>query len=482
MGDLDKTDRLRGPSTATIVAETDWIGSRPVFYNEQTAVVSTEINDVIDLAEMEIDREGLAAFLAAGYCVFGRTPVRHVRFLPPCSRLLRGPDDALHVAPVSCDLTERLERRSSVSEVLERLRAVIRDAERDSQGDIVVPTSGGYDSRLLNLMVEDRSRLRSFTYGLCEPQAESREVTRARELSRRLGVRWMQIPLGRFHERLDEWNALFGPAVHAHGMYHIEFYAQVAPQVQPASLLLTGSLGDWFAGRTSRLSPQPVSCPEEVRGFLPSSGLHADDSQAWGSWRSLREAYFETHRATLADARLRLIDAVRLRVMLLHYLVKIPEWAGLRPLAPYADIGVATAMLTLPEELREGRRWEAEYFVAQGADVETAGTGNDWTAFYGAALRRVPVEPLDVGLLREVVRPDYVAWVNRQVRPLSSAAEAEIKLVGGMQRTRGLRRAGHQLRRVSPAPQRLPAYHAYMTLFPLQRLLQRRDLARRTSA
>ena len=61
--------------------ETDWLNTKPVFYNEKTKKVSYNINDVIDYANLEFDPEGLGNYLDFGYSVLGHTPVKGVKFL-----------------------------------------------------------------------------------------------------------------------------------------------------------------------------------------------------------------------------------------------------------------------------------------------------------------------------------------------------------------------------------------------------------------
>ena len=91
-------------------------------------------------------------------------------------------------------------------------------------------------------------------------------------------------------------------------------------------------------------------------------------------------------------------------------------------------------------------------------------------------MRRVPLKPLDVALLREVVRPDYVRWINRTVGPFGLYSEATWRLGPRP----GFRRAvGALERRTGVGQRRLHAYNAYLTLKPIESLLKRRDRARR---
>ncbi len=182
-----------------LLFETDWLGSRPVYYNERTGAASLNVNDVIEFANAEFDAEGLGAYLATGYSVFQHTPVSGVRILPPSARLWRDGDSRLRVEQLPVDLDTRLATRHTEDEVIGLLRTRVRAAESATTGEVVIPTSGGYDSRLLNLMIAEPSRIRSFTFGATARQWDSAEVARARALAEMLGTRWERVHLAPFH-------------------------------------------------------------------------------------------------------------------------------------------------------------------------------------------------------------------------------------------------------------------------------------------
>ena len=338
----------------------------------------------------------------------------------------------------------------------------------------MIPTSGGYDSRLLNLMVSDPARVRSFTFGTSARQWDSVEVARARALSELLGTRWERIPIGRFHTYLDEWDDAFGPAVHAHGMYQMEFYAQVCRRVSGNNLLLSGLCGDWFEGKGDSLLAPPVNGPGDVSSLVLTWGMRADLSQSRIPWRgTLCDEYFETHREVLSSHRRRIIEGARFRVQLVHYLLRVPRLLGLAPVAPFTDIDVATAMLTLPDPRRHKRAWVKDYLGSRGVLLDgLPGTSEYW--LYWPVMRRQPLAPLDVRLLAEIVRPEYVRWINRTVSWRGLWYEGYERLG----RRRGFRRTARLLGELGLRQRRLSAYHAYMTLRPLERLLRKRDAAR----
>ena len=136
---------------------------------------------------------------------------------------------------------------------------------------------------------------------------------------------------------------------------------------------------------------------------------------------------------------------------------------------------LALRLLTLPDELRRKRRWVREVFAGHGLDLETSEPPSDHrNTLNFQAMRRVPLAPLDETLLREVVRPDYVRWINRTVGTLGLPWELYWRL--GWRP--GFRRAVSRLQRMGVNDRRLPAYSAYLTLWPVQELLRRRDAAR----
>jgi hypothetical protein len=167
---------------------------------------------------------------------------------------------------------------------------------------------------------------------------------------------------------------------------------------------------------------------------------------------------------------------MRLRLTLLSYLLTVPASLGFRPAAPFIDIDLAMRMLTLPAELRWDRRWQRELFARHGVDLEAQRlSGDDRNTLNFQAMRRVPLRPLDVALLREVVKPDYVRWINRNVGPLGLPSEA----LWRMGWTKGFRRLAKALAPTGIAERRMQAYCAYLTLKPIETLLLRRDRARR---
>ena len=208
-----------------IIIENDWLGSIPIFYNPKDNIVSTLSN--FCLKDKTIHSEGLSNFCEFGYSVFEQTMFEDVKFVRYYSKLIISDDIAIEYKKDPVLDKSFLEKISDEKEVITLMQDYISDIESKIDGDIVLPTSGGYDSRMLNYLVKDKSRIQSFTYGISADQSKSSEVVHAKKISDIYNTKWEQIELTEFHKYIEEWAKVYGFSSHLHGMYHIEFYSNI---------------------------------------------------------------------------------------------------------------------------------------------------------------------------------------------------------------------------------------------------------------
>lgn len=456
-----------------LLFQSDWFAYPTCFFNTRTGKFGTLIHEVIDLGNLEIDPQGLSDYLDFGYCVFGHTPVRDVKFLMPSQRLCRRDDGTLEVQDTEDEAASAVQSvRLSEDDIWDRIKESVRAWEASCQGEIVIPTSGGYDSRILNWMVGDKGRIRSFTYGITTPQSASSEVVYAKELSRRLGTAWQQVELGDFFNYFDDWYQLFGVSTHAHGMYQIEFYKKIRrllPEGEGRTLpLLSGYWGDVWAGRSF---PEPFSA-DDLWEIGLTHGLCADPGRCRVREPSeARITYWERHREKLRDPRLRVFESLHYKQILISYLLRVPESLGYAPYAPFADLTTAAAMVNLPPERRRNRVWQQEFFRKNHIMTEDGVKAQRLpNTLDTQALDRMPLRPLDRTILAEAVSPGYVDWVNRYV-PQTPWNRAQGMLLS----IRGAGRFCQLFTGRIPTSVRTRAYMAYLCLYPIERLLRARD-------
>lgn len=401
---------MENTNTPTIW-ETDWLGSEPVYYNERTGAVSRRILDVIDSAHIELDPEGFNNYLAFGYSVFGQTPLRDIKYLPHSTKLTKT-EAGLSLTSLPDVAEAHLTHATTETEALERFAAAITTWENSFTGEIVLPLSGGFDSRLLNHHVHDKARVRAFTYGTSENSSWSFEVINAKALAHKYHESWEEIPLTNFFSFVPEWEQIYGPATHAHGMYQIEFFSQVAAKVSGGAQVLSGIIGDAWAGS---VKIPPITSPATVTPLGYSHGMHADPAMSLlKSTTSRRDEYFESHQEKLTDPRWRVIESMRFKMVLLSYLLTIPRSLGLTTWSPFLIPEVALGMLTIDPERRKNRQWQRDFFANHPeTNVEQHLIKDRKNTLNLKALRtQPPLPPLDVSLLREYVRPGYLEWIN----------------------------------------------------------------------
>lgn len=454
------------------IFETDWLASQPVFYNELTGKVSHNINDVIDFNNFEFHPEGFNNYLDFGYSILEQTPIKHVKFLRHSSRLIVHDDGKLEIEYLDDPVTKWIGKTTDEKEVFHLLYKSVRDWEKSVKGEIVIPTSGGYDSRLLNLLIEDKSRIRSFTYGISNTQAESFEVVYAKKISEILGTKWEHIPIGDFHLYFEEWDKLFGISTHAHGMYHIEFYQKIMPKVSGGNPFLSGIIGDLWSGGVPY--QKNIVQPSDLYKIAYTHGMHSSSEASFlkSSKNNLLEKHYESHKEKLNEREFQLVSIARMKNILLSYLISVPQRFGFKTYAPFLEPHIVLSMLTLPTHRTKNRLWQKEFFQKQGLDLESMNLRSiRRNSLNYQAMKRIPLKPLDVQLLREVIKPDYLEWINYHVGQQGLCEKLLLKI-------HQTPKLGGVLRRLNLKEKRLQAYCAYLTLKPIENLIQRRFDAR----
>jgi hypothetical protein len=149
-------------------------------------------------------------------------------------------------------------------------------------------------------------------------------------------------------------------------MYHIEFFREIRQIIgNRSATVISGLLGDLFAGAHKVNPIKAVADLESLnlshglrqRGVRPSSVLAKSEAA---------NEYFAGKKERLENPAFRLIELARLKMMLLRYLIQVPESLGFKVLAPLADIDIAISMLKLSEKRRAGRVWQNDFFESQG--------------------------------------------------------------------------------------------------------------------
>lgn len=352
----------------SVKVENDWLGSIPVFYNKKSLKVSTLMNKVLD-SRIEVDPDGTNNYLDFGYSVFELTPIKNVKFLRYFSSLLVK-SNKIEIEYKEDLVVKRLNENSTPSDALEFLTKSTKDFEAKCLDLVILPTSGGFDSRLLNILIKDKNRIKSFSYGVSDKQSSSFEVVKAKKVSEILGTCWQQIELGDFNKYYVEWFKLFSCSTHLHGMYHIEFYKKIKEILsKEQGVLASGIFGDVWAGKVNL---EKISSFKDLVKLSYSHEMNSGSvaSKLFSTKDSAKD-FFKAHRELLKNNKFNTITTIRLKIILISYLLSIPDYFGWPSWTPFFKLDSALSMLNLPFDQRQNRKWQTTFFKKYNLDLES---------------------------------------------------------------------------------------------------------------
>lgn len=395
-------------------ASTDWLASRNIFYNTRTKQISDDINELIEPEYIEFHPEGLRNYLDYGYSVFGQTPLKDIKFLLANSTIeKRGKE--LIIEKRSDPFEKFIGIKSNVSDTLDLMKETINSWEKNTE-NVIIPLSGGFYSRIIANMLNNRENVRAYTYGISEKQKESMEVVYAKKLCELLKIKWEQIELGDFFNYTDDWYKLYGVSTHAHGMYQMEFYDKIQRRRNKSyGSIISGIYGDLWAGGWKF---ELIDSPDKVINLGITHGLCADSNFCkLEEVHDLRNDFFLENREKLQEQNWRIVIAARMKIILLSYLLRIPEYFGLNSWSPFLNFEIVCNMLNLDWKDKERRKWQVEYFKKNEILIGEMGLKYDRKNVLDiCAWRNAPLPELDVKLLEKIVEKDYILKINAQMK------------------------------------------------------------------
>jgi hypothetical protein len=238
-----------------VVVQTDNFGTVPVFLDTKKGETLLNLaGESRQASPQAIDRAGFWELVIYGSCLSTRTPWQHVKQAPSSSNLVferRTGSITYSPEPLLAPPKQEVPTAELLQRIGDRLESLCRDYwSLVGDGEILLPLSGGLDSRLLAAYLAttgDPSRIVAMTYAL---SPTSREVTLAREICRRLSIKRHIIhptPRTLFKDQIQPFWDFFGGSVPpAHG--HLHSFLKQYVGTRPPPLLVSGFFADAVAG------------------------------------------------------------------------------------------------------------------------------------------------------------------------------------------------------------------------------------------
>ncbi len=342
------------------IIENDWLGAIPCFYNTEEKIVST-FPKVCLRDDKAFSETGLYNYLKYGFSVFGETPFKAVSFLYFSSKLTFN-SQGIQVQDAEDPLKNIDDFKGySEDEIWTDIDDYMAERELKVKGDIVIPTSAGYDSRIINYFTHSPERVVNYSYGISDKQERSFEVIEAQKYAKTLNHRWKQVKLGKAYDLIPQWHDLFAYSTHLHGMYQMEFYTQLM-QDHPAgtSSMISGICGGIFTGSNTF---QKATEPADIYKLAFTHGLNYEVKGQ--SYFSQEKLFMEKYAYLFEDLRFYPIITMRIKLILLSYLMTVPSIMGMSAWTPFLNFNIVMKMLNLPADRREGRKWVKEFFASK---------------------------------------------------------------------------------------------------------------------
>ena len=447
-----------------IIIENDWLGAIPVFYNAKEQLVSTLSNFCIK--DKTIHSEGLANFCEFGYSVFEQTIFKNVKFMRYYSKLIVSSEE-IKIEYKKDPVLEKefLSKTTATDDVISLMQEYITTIEDKIDGEIVLPTSGGYDSRILNYLVKDKSRIRSFTYGISSDQSKSTEVVHAKKISEIYSTKWEQIELEKFHKYLDKWVEVYGISTHTHGMYHIEFYTKILEKHKfEKPTFLSGIFGDIWAGSVKY---NEIKSYQDIINLGYTHGMNLDLSYLQlKSDNTIKKQVFLENKEHLQDDKIKAVFTIRMKLMLISYLTQIPEYFGMPAWTPFLNFEIVKTTLNLPDEQRKNRMWERDFFKSVGLGLEDMGLESVKSNKLDYEIaKKASFEPVDVELMQRYILKKRLEEINKLLSNLSGFEAIKNQLLY-------IPKVGGVLRRLGFKNEFLKALHEYYVIKAIEKGLK----------
>jgi hypothetical protein len=402
-----------------IVVENDWLGAIPVFYNTKDKIVSTLSNCC--LVDKTIHDEGLADYCEFGYSVFEQTIFKDVKFMRYFSKLTISSNSIDTENKNDPVLDESfLEKVTDEDNVIKLMQNYISEVEKNTSGDIILPTSGGYDSRMLNYLVKNKKRIKSFTYGISKNQSLSAEVVYAKKISEIYNTQWEQIELNEYHKYMDNWASIYGFSTHLHGMYHIEFYKKILQKYRFVDAsFLSGIIGDAWA-KYGKFKSVNTYLDVINLGYTHGLNLNVKFIELNNRKTNIKN-FFNMNKVFLQNEKIKSVYAMRIKIMLISYLAQIPEYFGIPVWTPFLNFKIVKATLNIPDNRRRNRAWQKTFFKKVGLDLENmhlksiSSNKLDYETAKGFEF-----ENIDVNIMKKYINEDRLVQINDHLSDLSS--------------------------------------------------------------
>jgi hypothetical protein len=230
----------------------DWLGSIPVFYasignGRMASTLEPATVAAAGYAPDDFFLPGLVSLLVNGHFLSDWTLYKGMKVVPPDSAM-EWDKNGFRARPLSTVQPSQDRWDASWDDLVDEMHDLSHRAIADVlklHSAWILPLSSGLDSRLIAAVAAELgTNIHACAWG----EAGSTDVIFSQQIAATLAIPWKHIHLqGNFLTHYTpRWAALFGTAMHFHGMYQMAFLDGL--ESEPSSPILTGYIGDVLSG------------------------------------------------------------------------------------------------------------------------------------------------------------------------------------------------------------------------------------------
>ena len=277
---------------------------------------------------------------------------------------------------------------------------------------IVLPLSGGYDSRLLASCIDNKKQVNAFTFQTSKKAKTCEQIVYAKYVANKLGLKWKAVLSENYLENIPEWYELYQCSTHLHGMYHIEFYKKCLPaNNNQKRILLSGIVGDLWSGG---MKNKKISSYNDLYETGYSHGMSI--SKEYILQRPVLinlESFYKKNKELFCHTNVYPVWVVRMKLMLLSYLTQLPEYFGYPVMTPFLNYEIVSKMLWLEKNMKHNRLWQSNYFKKMQLfpEEEKLKRSRDWSGQY-AIHKESYFEKLNSEILGQYIDTNYLCSLN----------------------------------------------------------------------
>ena len=261
------------------------------------------------------------------------------------------------------------DRKSSPEELNKKIQEYF-EQNLNMEKEIILPLSGGYDSRYLAFLLKDY-KTRTYTYGYNFLQSFSWEASNAKRVAKKLNLNWSQVILKDSLKWLDELHNIFGSSTHLHGMYQMEFYSKI--EKSPGSYLISGILGDvWLQDK----HVTSIDSPRHINNLSFSHGMNISNLLLSNYQNDFYQKIYTTNQESFKSQKFLKIMGARTKLTLLSYLITVPNFFGFNTFTPFLNLDIVDSMISIKDR---NRLWQKQLFDSNnigGVYTPILGRGN----------------------------------------------------------------------------------------------------------